>query len=432
MNQLSVPQTTSCRVDLHTRGANSRLKNTNLFRDIARLGSRPNLIVLSRMPLPGDSDTDRQDLLDAACDRGTVDKVCREFNGLLRGKESGYDAYRSGQHGHRASFVARRLQHLWAALLSGSVAKLVESLQPDTTMRPDRNGTWTLLHAIMSTVHILGWSCLTVIKLERSPDRLDVPNVVSDLESRIEDRDSLRWLQIGLTDTGEMNGDSSVEASNPLFAAAVQSRLMRLVHDSKRDLQTTDAIVLRQADQIIVVGATVGVVSEVSKRLANSLRDAGFGTGDAGYCIDLREGIFSHNGFVVDCLNGNARCRLDKFAFTELEMRLRRCLGGQDAGTAALRVLDEWAEHFAPGIESRNTAPTEWDYADATRRQIHQAIVTAGYNTHAIDQHIDEICVRVTAKWFWFGNNLPAFNWIGRTVFEFDYETAMKAAGQQY
>lgn len=431
MNQLSVPKTTSCRVDLHTRGANSRLKNTKLFRDIAGLGSRPNLIVLSRMPLPGDSDTDRQALLDAAGDQGTVDKVCREFNRLLRGKESGYDAYRSGRHGHPASFVARRLQRVWAVLLSGSVAKLVESLQPDTTMRPDQHGTWTLLHAIMSTLHILGWSCLTAIKLERSPDRLDVTNVVSDLEPRIDESDSLRWLQIGLTDTGAMNGNSSVEASNPLFAAAVQSRLMCLVHDAKHDPQTTNVIVLRQADRIIVVGATVGVISEVSQRLANSLRDAGFGIGDANYCIDLREGIFPHNGFTVDCLSGTPRCRLDKSAFTELEMRLRRCLGGQDAGTAALRELDEWAEHFAPGIEPRNTAPTEWDYADATRRQIHQAFIAAGYTTHEIDQRIDEICVRVTTKWSWFLDKHPAFNWIGRTVFEFNYEMAMKAAGWQ-
>lgn len=382
--------------------------------ELGTLITSNNLAALCMMPLGADTEAERQQLLEIELN-STVLKTCRCFAQATR---TGDYIALTGRDGYQANLITRRLHRVLAALLFAHMSKLVASLIPDTMMRPDQNGTWTMLDAILSTGEIRGWNYLTTLSIVQFPQRVRVTEALMDLAPHLGAPESLHLLRMGLTDHNITMDECLLDKSNPLFGLVVESRLIHLLSGITPAGEQTQAVLLRQSNRLIVMGASLDAVTEMARQTRETLSDAGFHFGEAEVCKDVREGSFLFGNFLIDFVTGQGRCRLDVSAYRDLEARLRHCYESRNPGAAAQLTLDQWANYFAPGLINRNVHPSEWERAEAIRRQIRGAFHAADFQWQSMEEPIDQICAQVSNRWNNFCWSRPKLSWLGTTVCE--------------
>lgn len=355
----------------------------------------------------------------ASRDQAKIKEQCNQFCKSLR---RGHD-YSVKSYGLEPQFLMdvvdplpRLVLQAATTLLVQPVRRFVASVLPDTMMWPGRSGTWNMWAAMDHTADVLGWSHVATLQFERTPRQFRFADVMMDFHQYLSDRGELRLLALGLAVPGSRDGETVLSSTSPLTSPAIELRLHRMLSEFESLENQSHAVMLRQDDRLIVIGASVNAVMGLLDRVKETLREAGLSVTDANYCVDLREGGIAYRGLLLDRLTGQARFRLDASAYKDLESRLKLCHDHSDPGQASQRALAEWAYEVAPGLIDRNAGPTEWDRAEAIRKNILTAFRNVGFEWSSGDQTIDQLSGSVARLWWQFHCWQPVSSWIGRRM----------------
>ena len=354
---------------------------------------------------------------EASYDQAKIKEQCNQFcRSLRRGYGCSMKSY-----GLEPQFLMdvvnplpRLILQAATTLLVQPVRRFVASVLPDTFMWPGRSGTWNMWAAMDHTADVLGWSHVATLQFKRTPRQFRFADVMMDFHQYLSDHGELRLLALGLAEPGSRDGETVLSSTSPLTSSAIELRLHRMLSGCETLENQSQAVMLRQDDRVIVIGASVNSVMSQLDRVKETLREAGLSVTDANYCVDLREGGIAYRGLLLDRLTGQARFRLDASAYKDLESRLKLCHDHSDPGRATQRALAEWAYEFAPGLIDRNAGPTEWDRAEAIRKNILTAFRNVGFEWTNADQTIDQLSGSVSRLWWQFHSWQPVSSWIGR------------------
>lgn len=373
-------------------------------KEVLSLSSRINTEALATfcIALAGASSKSGSSLFEVIDNRENLNAECRQFlRSVRRGGDYHLDksvmvpAYLSELTNPLPRLVVRAA----AALLLDPITKLVAGVLPDTCMWPGRTGTWNMLSAIERIADIEGWHHCATLQIPDVSGTILLADVLSDFAEYVADCDDLRCLEQCLTESGTPKTQRILSSANPLASPAIELRLHHILRRAMPDNEHPPAILLRQSDRLVVMGQSVRAVMEAMNRAKEALHDAGLGTTEAGYCIDLSEGSVGYGGFAIDRLSGQTRIRLEKSAFTNLQSRLLKCHESNHLGIATERALTEWAYDFAPGLIDRNICSDDWSRADAIRQNILKAINDARINWPNSVEFIDRLCSAVAGLW---------------------------------
>lgn len=334
--------------------------------------------------------------------RENLNEECRRFlRSLRRGCDYHLDKY---------VMVAKYLPELInplprlvvraaAALLLDPITRLVAGVLPNTCMWPGRAGTSKMLIAIEHIADIEGWHHCATLQIPDVSGTILLADVLSDFGEYVADRNDLRCLEQCLTESGTPKTQRILSSAHALASPAIELRLHHILRRAMPDNEHPPAVLLRQSDRLVVMGQSVSAVMEAMNRAKEALHDAGLGTTEAAYCIDLSEGSVGYSGFALDRLTGQIRIRLDKSAFANLQARLLKCHESNHFGIATERALTEWAHDFAPGLIDRNICSDDWSRADAIRQNILKAINDARINWPNSVEFVDHLCSAVASLW---------------------------------
>ncbi|MBM3970437.1 MAG: hypothetical protein FJ302_11320 [Planctomycetes bacterium] len=282
--------------------------------------------------------------------------------------------------GQDADFVVERLKSIVPALLTIPLGKLAAQ-----TRLPYRcYSSCDLIDAIQAAAQAHNWYAVAEYFYD-GEKRIVVEEVMMDLAPFVKDRETQRWLQLGLADPSSPSHAQTISRRNPLFHFATELRFRRAVSVSA---QLNDkSTVLRRGSQVIILGENPEAVKSPVFLHAEEFSGSRWRQGT--HSPDMRSTPFDLNDYLLDFDGPRLRCRLADRAFVNLSTLIYAFLD-----VAAVMQFDDllwtWVQDHALGL---GELVDTWQSAPAvdTLDRIRSICLAAGHPEDAVSGVLEQL-----------------------------------------
>ncbi|MBM4005802.1 MAG: hypothetical protein FJ295_21370 [Planctomycetes bacterium] len=292
------------------------------------------------------------------------------------------------------------------ALLYEPLKKLLKTLTVEVALPEGFDEIWSAVRAVHTTARVRGWYCVATFRFLDS-DLIPVAEVLMDLARYIPDRETLQWVQLGLTDPSSPSAVPTVGRHNPLLRVAAELRRTRVLADR---LETfPHSVMLRRGPHFVLVGETPSNLWAWAESLRAAMCEAGLLFLPTGLQADVREAPIHIEGFLVDFADGHARCRLGQYAYTFLQITLHGAsFRAPLTQTQARDLLFEWTNSYALGLTDLVCRPPESPESQEILRQIRMILAQAGCPEDVVESLVAQMPG-------WIQNQMSCFMFDGAT-----------------